>query len=140
MPIYDQVYMGSGPGVGDGDTARAAYTKINDNFTLLEVLLINAQVGTTYGPVLTDANGMITMDNAGANTITIPANASVAYPIGTQLFFMQLGAGQTTITITADTLSGPVVAPFTIREQFVPVTVLKDSATSWVMFGNLTGA
>ena len=138
MPIYDQVYMGSGPGVGDGDTARAAYTKINDNFTLLEVLLINAQVGTTYGPVLTDANGMITMDNAGANTITIPANASVAYPIGTQLFFMQLGAGQTTIAITADTLDKPASQGFTIREQFVPVIAYKETATSWVLYGNLT--
>jgi hypothetical protein len=147
MTIYQQV---SGTGVagdggaaantGTGDTARAAYIKINDNFTLLETLPINAQVGTTYGPLLTDANSMITMDNAAANTITIPANGSIAFPVGTRLHFMQLGAGITTIAITGDTLNGPVVAPFTIREQFVPVTALKQTTTTWLLYGNLTGA
>jgi hypothetical protein len=134
MTIYQQVQM-----TGPADSARAAYTKINDNFTLLETLPINAQVGTTYGPIITDANSMITMDNAGANTITIPANASVAYPIGTQLYFMQLGVGITTITITTDTLNGSIAPPFTIREQFVPVTVLKTDTAEWTIYGNLTG-
>jgi len=140
MATYTQINMGSGPGAGDGETARGAYTITNDNFTLLETLLINAQTGTVYEAVLADQNGIITMDNALANTVTIPANASVAFPVGTQLFFMQLGVGQTTITITSDTLNGPIAAPFTIREQYVPVTAVKLAATEWAITGNLTGA
>jgi hypothetical protein len=138
MAIYEQINVGSAPGAGDGATVRDAYTIVNDNFTLREVLLINAQVGVAYGPLITDANGMITMDNAGANIITIPANASVAYPIGTQLHFMQLGAGQTTIAITSDTLNVAATQALTLREQFVPATAYKDTATSWTLFGNLT--
>jgi hypothetical protein len=37
------------------------------------------------------------MDNASANTFSIPTNASVAFPIGTQINVLQIGAGQTTI-------------------------------------------
>lgn len=139
MAIHEQINMGTGPGSGDGETARGAYTIVNDNFTLLEVLAINAQVGTTYVPLLTDANVLITMNNASSNTVTIPANSTVAYPVGTSLYFMQLGAGTTTIAITDDTLSGPIVAPFTTREAYVPVTALKIGTTSWVITGNLTG-
>jgi len=140
MAIYEQINMGSGPGAGDGETARGAYIITNDNFTLLETLLINAQTGIAYETDIDDQNGMVTMDNALANTVTIPANASVAYPVGTQLFFMQLGVGQTTITITSDTLNGPIAAPFECREQYVPVTALKVDTTEWIITGNLTGA
>jgi hypothetical protein len=37
------------------------------------------------------------MNNASANTFSIPTNASVAFPIGTQINVIQIGAGQTTI-------------------------------------------
>lgn len=45
------------------------------------------------------------MNNAAANTLTIPANALVAYPIGTQILVTQMGAGTTSIAITPDTLN-----------------------------------
>ena len=77
------------------------------------------------------------MNNASANTFTIPANSSVAYPIGTQLTIMQIGAGQTTVAINTDTLN--VAATFTtnIAEQYSIVTVIKITATQWVLIGDL---
>lgn len=41
------------------------------------------------------------MDSASANNFTVPANASVAFPVGSFLEVWQKGAGQT--TIVADT-------------------------------------
>ena len=46
--------------------------------------ILNAQTGTTYTLVIGDAGKTVTMDNASAMTLTIPANASVAFPIGTE--------------------------------------------------------
>lgn len=57
----------------------------------------NAQTGTTYTPVLADANLLVTMANAASNTLTVPTNASVAFPVGTTLTAQQAGAGITTV-------------------------------------------
>lgn len=56
---------------------------------------INAQTGTTYTAALTDE--VVTMDNSSANTLTIPPNSSVAFPVGCALEVWQKGTGQTTI-------------------------------------------
>jgi len=97
----------------------------------------NTQTGTTYTAVLADADKMITLDNAAAITMTIPANASVAYPIGTKLNFMQLGAGAVTVTITTDTLNVNAALTLVLNGQYATATAFKITATTWVLFGNL---
>ncbi len=65
---------------------------------------INTQNGS-YTLVLGDAGKTIRKASGGAGeTFTIPANASVAYPIGTFLGFDNEGGGDLTIAITTDTL------------------------------------
>lgn len=100
----------------------------------------NAQTGTTYTLDATDAGKMITMNNAAANTLTIPANASVAFPVGTEIHIMQLGAGATTVAITTDTLN--VDADFTkvLAGQYSVATIKKMTSTMWVIFGGLVPA
>lgn len=98
------------------------------------------QTGTTYTAVLGDADKMITMNNASANTMTIPANASVAYPVGTKLNIMQLGAGATTVAITSDTLNVNASLTAVLNGQYAVATAFKVTATTWVLFGNLVAA
>ena len=100
----------------------------------------NTQTGTTYTAVLADAEKMITLSNAAAITMTIPANASVAYPIGTKLNFMQLGAGQVTVAITTDTLNVESSLTLLLAGQYAAATAFKVTATTWVLFGNLEAA
>ena len=70
----------------------------------------NTQTGS-YTTVLTDAGKVITMSNASANTVTIPANSSVAYVIGTQINILNLGAGACTPTAAAGvTINGTITA------------------------------
>lgn len=57
-----------------------------------------------YTCVLSDAGKHIIASNSGT-TLTIPANASVAYPIGTVLTFVNGTGGNITIAITTDTLT-----------------------------------
>jgi len=67
----------------------------------------NAQTGTTYTAVLLDAGKTVTLSNASAVTLTIPAQASVSWADNTQLNFLNLGAGTVTITPAADvTING----------------------------------
>ena len=99
------------------------------------------QTGTTFTAFTLDhAEQMVTMNNASANSVTIPANSSIAFPVGTKLHFCQLGAGTTTINITTDTLS--VNSNFTtvLNGQSAVATALKLTSTSWVLFGNLVAA
>lgn len=117
---------------GNGDT------KITGQLT--DYTAINSQTGTTYAPVLTDASKLILITNAAANTVTIPANASVAYPIGTRLNFMQGGAGQTTIAITTDTLNVNANLTKKLNGQHAIATAVKTAATTWILFGNLEAA
>jgi hypothetical protein len=100
----------------------------------------NTQTGTSYTGVIGDAGKMITMDNASANTVTIPANASVAYTVGTELHFSQLGAGATTVAITSDTLNVESSLTLVLAGQYAVATAKKITATTWILFGNLTAS
>ena len=61
----------------------------------------NAQTGTTYTAALLDAGKTVTLSNAAAVTLTIPAQATVAWVDNTQLNFLNIGAGTVTITPAA---------------------------------------
>ena len=97
-----------------------------------------------YTLVLADAGKHIYHPSADttARTWTIPANASVAFPIGTAVTFVNdNGAGAITIAITTDTLvlAGPgTTGSRTLADNGV-ATAVKVTATRWVISGtNLT--
>ena len=95
---------------------------------------INAQTGSMT-TVLTDAGKTITMSNASANTVTIPANSSVAYVIGTRINILNLGAGACTPTAGAGvTINGTITALATNSSA----AVIKTATNTWsyVPFGS----
>ena len=59
---------------------------------------MTASVATTYAPLLTDENTMITLSNVAAITVTLPSNATTAFLIGVQVDFLWLGVGQPTLS------------------------------------------
>jgi hypothetical protein len=86
------------------------------------------------GADLTFANRWYSCSNASAITATIPANASVAYPIGTVFYFYQAGAGQITVAVTTDTLRAPNGTK--TANQYSVIMVTKVAATTWVLSGD----
>ena len=97
---------------------------------------INVQTGTAYTLVLTDDGKLVTMDNVSANTLTIPTNASVAFPIGTRIDVIMKGAGVTTVTgDTGVTVNGVSAGGATIDGQFKGVTIRKAATDTWFMVG-----
>lgn len=104
-------------------------------------MVVNNQTDTTYAPTLLDGEAtMITLTNGSAVTVTIPANASVAFPIGTTLNFYQGGAGAVTIAITSDTLNVNATYTTVLAAQYAVAHATKLAATTWVLYGDLTAA
>lgn len=63
------------------------------------------EINADYALVLGDAGKTIYHDSGTPHTVTIPANASVAFPRGTRIRFVNRGASaNVTIAITTDTL------------------------------------
>jgi len=91
---------------------------------------INAQTGTTYTLVLTDAGKNVTLSNASSVTVTIPANSSVAYATGTVISLTNLGAG--TVTVAAGggvTLNGSTLT----ISQYSASSIMKIATDTWVL-------
>jgi hypothetical protein len=99
--------------------------------------IINAQIGTSYTLQLSDAGGLITMNNASASIVTVPASSSVPFALGTELDVLQLGTGKVTFGsgsgVTINSQSGNK----SIGAQYVGVTLVQLATNSWVLLGNL---
>ena len=129
----------------DVSTAQTLTNKTLTSPTLNAPLInlsLNAQTGTTYTFVLADNGKLVTASNASAQTYSIPTNASVAYPIGTQINIIQIGAGQVTInavtsgTTTVSSTGATATAP-KLRAQFSSATCIKASTDLWYVVGDI---
>lgn len=119
----------------DGATTVASQQSIK---AYSDTSQINAQVGTTYTLVIGDRGKTVTMTNASANTLTIPANASVAFPTGTVITVIQGGAGATTISAAATvTLNGVSTGSGAINTQYQGVSLLKTATNTWIASGDI---
>lgn len=89
---------------------------------------INTQT-TNYTLALFDQDGRVEMNLAGANTLTVPTNATVAFPIGTEVRIVQIGAGATTISgaggVTVDNAG-------VVGGQWKSVMLYKRATNEWV--------
>jgi hypothetical protein len=93
--------------------------------------------GGNYTLVLSDAGKSVRSDGASA-TITIPANASVAFPVGTTIMIVAGGtAGARSIAITSDALYLAAVGTTGTRTlaPYGMATIYKFSATEWFISG-----
>ena len=100
---------------------------------------INAQTGTTYTTVLADGGKLVTLSNGSAITLTIPPNSSVAYPIGTKLDFIQIGAGQVTVAGgTGVTVNSTPTLKF--RAQHSGASCIKIATDTWQLVGDLAAS
>ena len=97
----------------------------------------NSQAAS-YTLVLTDANKVIPISNASANTITVPPNSSVAFPTGSLISFIQTGSGQTTLTAGSGVTINSEGGKLKIKAQYALAGIIKVDTDTWVAFGNLT--
>lgn len=93
-----------------------------------------------YTLVLADAGKHIfhPSGDANARTFTIPANSSVAYPIGTAITFINMTSQAVTIAITTDTmyLSSAGTTGSRTLAQYGSATAIKITSTNWLISGS----
>jgi len=93
-----------------------------------------------YTLVLSDAGKHIfhPSTDANARTFTIPANSSVAYPIGTAITFVNMTSQVVTIAINTDTmyLSAAGTTGSRSLAQYGSATAIKMTSTTWLISGS----
>lgn len=131
----------SGAAVLQTAAAAGSYTYtltnpgVNVNVGYLEVPQ-NSQ-GTGYTTVLSDS-GKHLYFSAGSATITIAANGTVAYPLGTVLTFINMNASSCSIAISTDTmyLAGTGSTGTRTLAQYGMATAIKTATTTWLISGS----
>jgi hypothetical protein len=85
---------------------------------------------------LSERDSLIEVNSTEPVTITIPANATVAYPVGTTLDILGINTGLITIAgaggVTVNATPG-----LKLRTQWSSATLLKRAENSWVVYGDL---
>lgn len=131
--------------ISDADVVSLAGSETLTNKTLTDPkinLAFDAETAS-YTAVLANNGQVVTMSNASANTFSIPTNASVAFPIGTQINVLQIGAGQTTIqAVTSGTTTvlstGATAAAPKVRVQYSMATCIKAGTDTWYVVGDIS--
>lgn len=128
---------------GTGDvTLTGTQTLTNKTLTDPKINLAFDAETASYTAVLANNSQVVTMNNASANTFSIPTNASVAFPVGTQINVLQIGAGQTTIqavtsgTTTINSTGATATAP-KLRARYSMATCIKAATDTWYVVGDI---
>ena len=110
-------------------TNGVGYINIPQNSQSAAYTLVLADAGKHIFHPSTDAN---------ARTFTIPANSSVAYPIGTAITFINMTSQVVTIAITTDTmyLSSAGTTGSRSLAQYGSATAIKMTSTTWLISGS----
>lgn len=122
------------------DTAIGS-TQIVDKRVVLDprftAITTNTQTAS-YVLVLTDAGVMVEMNVASGNTLTVPPNSSVPFPVGTVIGWRQYGAGQITLTPGSGVTIRASGSKLKSAAQYSEGAFTKRATDEWVAAGDLT--
>lgn len=140
----------------NSDTKEITLVCMNDPYRVYKKIKTNnvwqsdwSEIFTnkTYGAVITksasatlalsDGNKIVRMTGASAQTITVPANSSVAFPIGTQIVFIMAGAGAVTFAPASGVTLESSSSKRTINAQHESATLIKTGTDTWSLIGAL---
>ena len=100
------------------------------------ITVATTTASASYALLLTDGGKLVEMNSASANNLTIPLSASAAFTVGTSIFVLQTGAGQTTIVPTAGVTINSFLG-LKIIGQWSGCTLIKRDTNTWVAIGGL---
>ena len=128
------------PGTNTTQLATTAFVEAATN-----AVPVNTQsFASTYILALTDAGTSIqaVMTGAGIGTITIPLNASVAFPVGSILSITQTSSNAVKITATGGVTVQTSVGAFSngvtgCRAQYSTIGLLKVATDTWQLSGDV---
>jgi len=128
--------MPSGLPAVTGDVLTAA------NYNSLVAFTVGTANTSDYTAVLADSYQVLeVMNKATAIAFKIPTNASVAFPVGTALTVLNIGAGVCTISAvtpaTTTILSAGAVAASPTLAQYKSAVCIKTGTDTWYVVGGI---
>jgi hypothetical protein len=128
--------MATGFPASTGDVMTAAM------FNGLVTYTLNSQSGATYTLASTDQYQVLVITtNASTKTVSIPTDATYAFPTGTAITILNTGAGLLTINAvtpgtTTVTSAGAVSASPTVA-QYKTAVAIKTATNAWTVVGSI---
>ena len=127
--------FGTGPTISSGTFSDAV---------IRQPLATPTFSANAYTLALSDQGDILLASNGStAGTISVPTNATVAFPTGTQITIIQTGSGQLTIsattpaTTTITSTSATSTTP-KLRAQNSSATLIKTGTDTWYVVGDIS--
>ena len=116
-------------------TARSAADFRDDIGAAPKNPAINAQTDS-YTLALTDDQKLVTVDSADAETVTVPPNSSVAFPVGALVTIYRKGAGAVSIA-AGDGVTLRKAIGLKLKSQYSVAQVWKIATDEWIVYGDV---
>jgi hypothetical protein len=95
----------------------------------------------SYTLVISDAQSVIEFTSASAQTLTVPANSTVAFGVGTIINVYQQGTGSVSVAaaggVSVESAVGQT-STRTLRGRYAEASLRKRASDVWVLAGDLT--
>lgn len=101
-----------------------------------QVFGVNAQTGSSYTLALSDAGKIVEFTPSEGVYVTIPTNASVAFPVGTEIKILSLNSA----TVSVDPDEGVTLKPWALEwtvPDYHPATLLKVGTNTWMVYDHI---
>jgi len=111
-------------------------TEDGTNYDLLSSRTLFNQQTASYTLIRSDKNKIVEMSATSGLTLTVPADNTVDYPVGSEVRILQTNTGQVTLAgavgVTVNATPG-----LKLRAQWSSATLVKRAANTWVALGDL---
>ena len=114
---------------GNSDTSIASTAFVQGE----KLKVVNPQTGTAYTLVLSDKDKVIESSNASVQTITVPPNTSVAFPIGTIIQITWAGATKPSVAAGAGVTINSPGGLLGCRVAWSTITLRKRGTDLWIL-------
>lgn len=134
-PIQTLIMSGSPSSGISGFSGRSGYSGITSGAVSWRTIT-SANATLAIG----DAQSGIIMNSPNAQSVTIPTNATVAFPVGSNIIIISNGIGIITVVgaggVTLNYRAGLSAA---LKGQYSAATVIKTATDTWLLMGDIGG-
>jgi len=102
----------------------------------LSVLGINTQP-TSYTLVQSDEGKVIDITSVSNETLTIPAESSVNFTVGSQFVIVRSGSGELAVSPDIGVTINSAQGNLSLNYQYSAATLIKTGSDIWYLFGDL---
>lgn len=141
--VYDIFVLGDTVSAANGGTFNGNIA-INADFTATgtgiaqQGLPIITETTASRTLAIADIGGYIRTTSSSATTVTVPANSSVAFPIGAEVVLIQAGTGQVTFVADSGVTLNSKDSNLKLSTQYSAATCKKVATDTWDIIGDLT--